>query len=83
MTTTRVIRHTRRLPAPVPAVRCGRRGQLPERVTAPRAPEPVQLYSMITVTLQLHGPGASGCDQCGHAWPCSPAIQAYRLREGV
>ncbi|WP_410675471.1 hypothetical protein [Amycolatopsis sp. cmx-4-68] len=79
--TARVTHHHRRR-RPLLAPRCWRRGQPLERVTAARVPEPVQLYSLITLTLQVHGPATSGCDQCGHAWPCSSAIQAYRLREG-
>jgi hypothetical protein len=73
-------RNWRRPPGLVP--RCWRRGRPLERVTETRVPEPAQLYSLITLTLRLHGPATSGCGQCGHAWPCSSAIQAYRLREG-
>lgn len=64
----------------MPASWC--RGHQLEPVTGTRVPEPAQLYSLITLTLQMHGPGTSGCGQCGHAWPCSSVVQAYRLREG-
>ncbi len=65
-----------------PVPQCWRRGQPLVPVTEARVPEPAQLYSLITLTLLVHEPGASGCVWCGHAWPCPTVTQAYRLREG-
>lgn len=51
--------------------------------TEARIPEPAQLYSLIGLTLIQHGPAAGGtCTQCDKPWPCTQALQAYRLREG-
>ncbi|MEA5358749.1 hypothetical protein VA596_04315 [Amycolatopsis sp., V23-08] len=49
-----------------------------------RIPEPVQLYSLITLTFVLHEPNpATGtCACCETAWPCEIVRHAYRLREG-
>lgn len=76
-----ITHHSRRRPLEL-VPRCWRRGQPLEPVTEPRVPEPVQLYSLITLTLQAHEPGAIDCTWCGHVWPCSSVLQAYRLREG-
>ena len=62
--------------------RCWRRGQPLTPVAELRVPEPAQLYSLITLTLLVHEPGASGCVWCDKPWPCPAALQAYRLREG-
>lgn len=64
------------------APRSWQRPQALTPVTEAQLPEPTQLYSLITLTLRVHEPGASGCVRCASAWPCTAARQAYRLREG-
>ncbi|MFJ8815270.1 hypothetical protein [Amycolatopsis thermoflava] len=79
MTTQLVQRTSTTLPA------CWRRRpNALDAPTAPRIPQPVQLYTLLAFTLDLHGPLASGgrCEACSEPWPCESVRLAYRLREG-
>lgn len=51
--------------------------------TAPRIPEPANLYCLIVLAFVLHVPyrNADVCVQCHTAWPCEQIRLAYRLRE--
>ncbi|MBE1575444.1 hypothetical protein H4W30_002491 [Amycolatopsis roodepoortensis] len=58
------------------------------RANRSQDPEPVQLYSLLTLYLAVHAPFPDTdplhgrCSCCGQVWPCVSVRLAYRLREG-